>query len=84
MNGRTSVYRQVAGFYDIQRQIGLRGEEETFSYYGQGMNSKCAEINLADALSHIQAAIAVLPNTGVDTGQDRVASPRDQSRRTGP
>ncbi len=67
-DGRTNYYSQVAGFYEIQKTLSLRGEEETYCYYGQGMSGKCSEIKVNDLLGQIQTAIDALKNTGVDTG----------------
>ena len=74
-DGRTNFYSQIAGFYEILRGLNLRGEEETYCYYGKGMSAKCSEIDTADLTGKIQAAIDALKNTGVDTGTSEFKAP---------
>ena len=74
-DGRLSVYSQIAGFYEIQRSISLRGEVEDYCYYGSAMGAACKGVDLAASQGQIQAAIDALPATGVDTGTAKFSVP---------
>ncbi|MFA5391177.1 MAG: hypothetical protein WC331_07120 [Candidatus Omnitrophota bacterium] len=78
-DGRTSVYSQAAGFYEIQRSISLWGDVETYCYYGSTMAEACRNVDLAASQGKIQSAIDALPATGIDTGTAEFTAPDIQA-----
>ncbi|MFA5159039.1 MAG: hypothetical protein WC484_00855, partial [Candidatus Omnitrophota bacterium] len=75
-DGRTNVYSQIAGFYEIQSSINLWGEVETYCYDGSNsVAAACRNVDFAASQGKIQSAIDALPATGIDTGTAEFTAP---------